>query len=131
MGTFFKDSALNSEPYVLDNKQWSEISQEMEAVKKSIPTDFGRPPRNILLHHNGYKAVEWASWIMLYSLPLLKGRLPEHYLRGWSYFVKAVCLCQKRKLSAQDQDDIKNFLLEFYNHYERYAFCIICHQKSH
>jgi hypothetical protein len=121
MGSFFKDSTLNNQPYVLNNKQWNEIGAEMEAVKKSIPTDFGRPPRNILHHHNGYKAEEWCSWITLYSLPLLKDRLPAIYLKGWSFFVKAVRLCQKQMLSLHDQNEIRSSLLEFYKHYERYV----------
>ncbi len=44
MGVFFKDSTLNDQPYVLSNKQWNEIGIKMEAVRKSIPTDFGCPP---------------------------------------------------------------------------------------
>jgi len=118
MGCFFKDSSLNDQLYVINNKQWIKIGIEMEAVRKSIPTDFGRPPRNIFLHHNGYKAEEWASWITLYSLPLLKDHLPEKYLKGWSFFVKAVRLCQKRVLSLHDQDEIRKLLLQFYQHYE-------------
>jgi hypothetical protein len=43
MGTFFKDSTLNNQPYTLNNKQWSEIGANMNAIKKSIPTEFGRP----------------------------------------------------------------------------------------
>jgi len=123
MGSFFKDSTLNNQPYVLSNKQWNEIGAEMEAARKSIPTDFGRPPRNIVLHHNGYKAEEWSSWITLYSLLLLKDHLPDKYLKGWSFFVKAVRLCQKKKLSLHNQYEIKTFLLQFYKHYERYV-CI-------
>jgi hypothetical protein len=96
IGSFFKDSALNDQPYVINNKQWIEIGIEMEAAKKSIPTDFGHPPQNIFLHYNDYKAEEWASWITLYSLPLLKYRLPAKYLKGWSLFVKAVQLCQNK-----------------------------------
>jgi hypothetical protein len=122
MGCFFKDSILNDQPYVINNKQWTEIGIEMETVRKSIPTDFGRPPRNILHHHNGYKAEEWASWITLYSLPLLKDRLPAKYLKGWSFFVKAVQLCQKRVLSLHDQEEIRKLLLLFYQHYERYIY---------
>ncbi|CAB4435571.1 unnamed protein product [Rhizophagus irregularis] len=52
MDCFFKDSILNDQLYVINNKQWIEIRIEMETVRKSIPTDFGRPPRNILHHHN-------------------------------------------------------------------------------
>ena len=62
----------------------------MKATKKSIPTDLGHPPRNIFLHHNSYKAEEWSSWITLYSLLLLKDHLPALFLKGWSFFVKAV-----------------------------------------
>jgi hypothetical protein len=125
MGTFFKDSTLNNQPYTLNNKQWSEIGANMNAIKKSIPTEFGRPPRDIFHHHNGYKAEEWASWITLYSLPLLKDQLPSVYLKGWSFFVKAVRLYQKRKLSLHDQNEIRSLLLQFYNHYERYVQIII------
>lgn len=121
MGSFFKDPILNNQSYILSKQIWNEIGVEMEAVKKSIPTEFGRPPRNIFLHHNGYKAEEWASWITLYSLPLLKDRLPEDYLKGWSLFVKAVQLCQKRILSLQNQSEIKNLFLRFYLHYEQYV----------
>jgi len=125
MGSFFKDSTLNNQPYVLSNKQWNEIGAEMEAARKSIPTDFGRPPRNIVLHHNGYKAEEWSSWITLYSLLLLKDHLPDKYLKGWSFFVKAVRLCQKKKLTLYNQYEIKNSLLQFYKHYERYVYTFI------
>jgi hypothetical protein len=121
MGSFFKDSTLNNQPYLLSNKQWNEIGADMDVIKKSIPVDFGRPPRNIFHHHNGYKAEEWSSWITLYSLPLLKDRLPLTYLKGWSLFVKAVRLCQKRKLSLEDLYEIRNLLLQFYLHYERYV----------
>jgi hypothetical protein len=126
MGSFFiQDPTLNDQPYVLSNKQWNEIGVEMEAAKKSIPTDFGRPSRNIFLHHNGYKAEEWSAWITLYSLPLLKDRLPARYLKGWSFFVKAVQLCQKQILSSHNQYEIRSLLLQFYKHYERYVTIFI------
>ena len=48
----------------------------MREICKTIPTALGRPPRNITLHHRGYKAEEWANWITLYSVPLLKTYLP-------------------------------------------------------
>ncbi|GET52716.1 transposase domain-containing protein [Rhizophagus irregularis DAOM 181602=DAOM 197198] len=108
MGCFFKDSILNDQPYVINNKQWTEIGIEMETIRKSIPTDFGRPPRNILHHHNGYKAEEWASWITLYSLPLLKDRLPANYLK----------------------EEIRKLLLLFYQHYERYYYQFLAARLS-
>ncbi|RIA79710.1 hypothetical protein C1645_702044, partial [Glomus cerebriforme] len=121
MGSFFNDFTLNNQPYVLNNNQWEEIGTEMETARKFIPTEFGRPPRNIVHHHNGYKAEEWSSWITLYSLPLLKDRLPAKYLKGWSLFVRAVQLCQKRTLSLDNLNDIRSLLLQFYEHYEWYV----------
>ncbi|CAI2191969.1 12877_t:CDS:2 [Funneliformis geosporum] len=53
---------------------------EMYSIRKSLPTYLERPPRNIVIHHNGYNAEEWVAWITMYSLPLLKGRMPNrHY----------------------------------------------------
>jgi len=44
-----------------------------------MPIDIGRPPRNIFKYHNGFKAVEWRNWIILFSLPLLKEYLDKRY----------------------------------------------------
>jgi hypothetical protein len=49
----------------------------MQNNKKNMPLEFGRPSRDIFKHHAGYKAEEWANWITLYSVPLLKTYLPD------------------------------------------------------
>jgi hypothetical protein len=51
----------------------------MENNKKNMPLDFGRPLRNIWKNNAGFKAEKWANWITLYSVPLLKSKLPERY----------------------------------------------------
>lgn len=79
-GRFFKGDTLNNSiPFVLPKSSWKEIGKEMEKNKKTMPLDFGRPPRNIWKYNAGYKAEEWANWITLYSVPLLKSKLPEGY----------------------------------------------------
>jgi hypothetical protein len=105
--------------YTIQKSVWVIIGKTMEKNHKSMPTGFGRPPRNIVNHHNGFKAEEWANWVTLYSMPLLKGKLPRKILKGWSLFVAAVRLCQKRIISADDVDEIRKLILDFYNHYER------------
>jgi hypothetical protein len=75
-GTFFNDQSLNNEQYVLNNLTWKQIGQNMNDFRKQIPLEFGRPPRNIYKHHNGFKAAEWSDWITIYSIPLLLNRLP-------------------------------------------------------
>jgi len=72
-----------------------------------------------MLYHNGYKAEEWSTWITLYSLPLLKGRMPTKHYKEWANFVKAVHLCQKLTLTAQDVKDIRFLFYSFYIYYER------------
>ena len=91
----------------------------MHKARKTFPSYLGRPPRNIVLHHAGYKAEEWAGWITMYSLPLLKNRLPKPYYESWALFVKAVRLCKKLCLSNKDVSEIQTLLLTFYKHYER------------
>ncbi|CAB4436877.1 unnamed protein product [Rhizophagus irregularis] len=83
-----------------------------------MPSDFGRSPRNIAAHHEGFKAEEWANWIVLYSIPLLKNHLPRQIIKGWKYFVDAVHLCQKRIISNDDLMEIQHLILAFYKHYE-------------
>lgn len=118
-GNFFRKNCYqNNGDYVLSQAQWNEIGSEMHSIRKMIPTCLGRPPRNIVLHHNGYKAEEWAAWVTMYSLPLLKGRMPERHYQGWAYFVKAVRLCQKLTLTDQELDNIKILFRSFYDYYE-------------
>ena len=39
-------------------------------------------------------------------------------MQGWSLFVTAVKLCQKRIISADDVKEIRQLMLSFYKHYE-------------
>jgi hypothetical protein len=78
-GKFFNNNLLFND-YELSKSQWESIGIQMEKIKKNMPIDIGRPPRDIFKYHNGYKAVEWRNWIILFSLPLLKAYLDERYL---------------------------------------------------
>lgn len=121
-GNFFsKNSNQNNGDYILSQTQWNEIGNEMNNNQKMIPTYLGRPPRNIVLHYNNYKAEEWAAWVTMYSLPLLKGRMPKRHYEGWAHFVKAVRLCQKSTLANEELDNIQLLFQLFYNYYEMYV----------
>ena len=60
----------------MSSKTWIEIGEIMEKNRSNMPSDIGRPPHNIIKHSAEFKAVKWANWIILFSLLLLKGRLP-------------------------------------------------------
>jgi len=74
---FFKDDSSNITPYTIAKPSWDMIGVLMQNNKKRIPLAFGRTPRNIFKHNAGYKAEEWANWITLYSIPLIKTYLPN------------------------------------------------------
>jgi hypothetical protein len=77
-GRFYKtNDERNLNDYTISSKKWIEIGRIMEQSRPYMSPDIGRPPRNIFKHSAGFKAVEWANWIMLFSLPLLKGSLPQ------------------------------------------------------
>lgn len=119
-GNFFpKESGQDNGDYILSKNTWKEIGAKMHDQRKTLPISLGRPPRNIVLYSNGYKAEEWAAWITMYSLPLLKGRMPQKHYEGWATFVKAVSLCQKLILTVQDINNIRSLFKSFYDYYEK------------
>ena len=129
-GKFFNNLLLTND-YELSKSQWEGIGVQMEKIKKDMPVEIGRPPRDIFKYHNSYKAVEWRNWIILFSLPLLKAYLDRRYLvkskkfklihfkvkftfcyfnrhlLGWSSFVKAVKLCLEPVISEDQVNDVQ------------------------
>ncbi|PKB96659.1 hypothetical protein RhiirA5_385197, partial [Rhizophagus irregularis] len=118
-GKFFYNNLLLSSDYELSKSQWESIGIQMEKVKKDMPIEIGRPPRDIFKYHNGYKAVEWRNWIILFSLPLLKVYLDKRHLQGWANFVKSVKLCLEPEISEEQIDDVQILLKKFSDYYER------------
>ncbi|GET66786.1 hypothetical protein GLOIN_2v1644898 [Rhizophagus irregularis DAOM 181602=DAOM 197198] len=92
--------------YELSKSQWESIGIQMEKVKKDMPIEIGRPPRDIFKYHNGYKAVEWRNWIILFSLPLLKVKF---------YFSFGL----EPEISEEQIDDVQILLKKFSDYYER------------
>ncbi|GES82418.1 hypothetical protein GLOIN_2v1644898 [Rhizophagus clarus] len=118
-GKFFNNNLLLSNDYELSKSQWESIGIQIEKVKKDMPIEIGRPPHDIFKYHNGYKAVEWRNWIILFSLPLLKTYLDKRHLQGWTYFVKAVKLCLEPEISKEQIDDVQLLLKKFSDYYKR------------
>jgi hypothetical protein len=77
---FFKNIYSNDN-YVLSKSELEKIGKQMESLKNEMSSEIGRPSRDILKYHNGFKAVEWKNWITLFSLPLLR-----------QYFVERCCI---------------------------------------
>ena len=74
---FFKNNDLNQTFFIISKSSWDTISTLMQNNKKQMLLTFGKSPQNIFKHNVGYKAEEWANWITLYSIPLLKTHLED------------------------------------------------------
>ena len=77
-GKYFNGISFNND-YKLLKSQWESIGEQMKNIKKDMPSEIGHSPRNIFKHHNGYKAVEWRNWIILFSLQFLKTYHDKRY----------------------------------------------------
>ncbi len=74
------------------------------------PHDFTRAPRSILKHRNFWKASEFRSWLLFYSLPLL---LPPLYIHHFALLVCAIHILLQPKLSTTKIDVAEMMLKDF------------------
>ena len=66
-----------------------DIGIQMRESRTTVPTEpFGRPPRDVAVYNGSFKAAEWSSFLLYYSIPLLHGRMPERYLYHWRKLLK-------------------------------------------
>lgn len=109
--------------WVLHRNTWAQIGKDMVKLRKCVPSDFGRPTRDIFKHHNGYKSEEWSKWATLYSVPILSDPrygFPAQYLKPWACFVEAIQICSnQRDFSFADIRTITDAISSFIKHYER------------
>ena len=92
--------------------------QELEKMEKqlesfSIPPGYTVAKGHIKSGFAGMTSDEWRSWTMVYSVPLLIGKLHTDDLTNWVHFVRAVRLLCQPSISPQDIDEAHGFLLKF------------------
>lgn len=82
-----------------------------------------------------WKATEWRSWIVIYSLIVLKDILPKKYLKHWAMFVKAVQIFLKNSISLKEVKEAKELLIRFVTYVQFYfgesAMTYNCHLMLH
>ena len=64
---------------------WRLIGRSVKDVDKVLlqqrpPHDFSRATRSIEQHRNYWKASEFRSWLLFYSIPILTSFLPPLYM---------------------------------------------------
>ncbi|XP_035663834.1 uncharacterized protein LOC118407465 [Branchiostoma floridae] len=77
----------------------STLSERMQALK--VPDTIPRRPRSLAERHH-WKASELRSWLLFFSLPLLRDVLPTEYFAHYCLLVKAVSKLLSDRISPAD-----------------------------
>ena len=78
-----------------------------------LPSDIGRIPYKIESGFSGFKADQFKSWILIYSIPALHSILPSNHIECWRRFVLACQILCKQKLTITEIDTADLLLLRF------------------
>lgn len=78
-----------------------------------LPSRIGRIPKKIESAFSGFKADQFKSWIIIYSIPALYSILPTEHLECWRHFVLACRILCKQRLSMIEIDLADILLLRF------------------
>lgn len=111
---------LNSENH---EKHWyigrsTKLIDEL-LLKIKPPCNVPRVPRSVTLR-KFWKAHEWYMWLFYYSLPVLKGVLPEPLLNHWSKLVKGVSLLLGENITRDQITESEALLTDFVKDMEVY-----------
>ena len=79
----------------------------------NVPSDVGRIPSKISSGFSGFKADQFRTWIIIYSIPALVDILPAEHLECWCHFVLACRILCKQSLSRHDVNIADILLMSF------------------
>ena len=113
----------DKDTFILDAETWETIGREMENSRITVPTQpFGRPPRDINTKHNTFKAAEWSSWLLYYSIPLLQGRLPDKYMDNCKDLVQIWGYIYSKEITKDQIEECRELCIQYVMNYERLYF---------
>jgi hypothetical protein len=68
---------------------------------------------------NALQASAWHTWMMIYSVPVLAGRLPDEYLEHWIVLIRAYDICLQWQITADDVEKVRSLLKQFVEDFKR------------
>lgn len=86
---------------------------DQSLLKQRPPHELTRPPRSIKLHLSYWKASEFRSWLLFYSLPLLLHILPPLYFHHFSLLVCSIHLLLQTRASVVQTHAAEEMLQDF------------------
>ena len=95
----------------LKDTTFKEMQEEVNAF--TLPQFVGRIPRKIGSQFMGFTADQWRSRTTIFSLPVMKLKLPENDYNCWAYFVLACCMLCTKTISEEEVAQAHVLLLRF------------------
>ncbi|XP_034254581.1 uncharacterized protein LOC117653190 [Thrips palmi] len=90
--------------------RFAEIDERLLSI---TPTDnVSRGPRS-LSERADYRGHEWFSWVVFYSIPVLKNIVSNRVLNHWSLLVLGIVLLMQNSVSKVDKVHAERFLRRF------------------
>ena len=106
------ESCNHSSPFYIGRKIQA---IDTELLHQRPPHDFTRAPRSIKKHKSHWKASEFQTWLLFYSLPLLAGYLPPLYLHHLALLVCSMHILLQPELTNGTIEAAHLMLVDFVN----------------
>lgn len=110
-------TSVNNDFYVGSPDKLFIINKRLLAM--SPPTSIPRTPRS-LTERKMWKASEWRSWLILYSLICLKGVLPYKYLLHLALFVSGINILLQDSITLDMLQRAEKLLTKFVVLFQKY-----------
>ena len=96
---------------ILDEKKLLSIQEVVDGF--TTPIDIGRVPLKIASKFSGFTAEQWKSWVLYFSLPVLKPLLPAEHYDCWHKFVQACYIFYRRNISEEEVNSSDEAIMKF------------------
>lgn len=127
------ESKNRCKQFFLDAHKLKEIFRRMQQVR--LPKSLARRSIRSIEIFSKWKANEYKSWLLYYSVPVLIGILPEIYLQHYVKLVSAIHTYLKIKISYAEIDaanaDLQNFVDNFQTLYGEVNMRFNVHLLTH
>ena len=101
----------HKEPYYIGSPNCQHIINN-NLLSCKPPRRITRSPRPITDRAN-WKASEWRSWLLFYSLPCLQNVLPEKYWKHWAKLVAVAQILSSNSISKKDLEEANTLIIEY------------------
>ncbi|CAD6241492.1 GSCOCG00009289001-RA-CDS [Cotesia congregata] len=110
-------SSLGEDYYVGNPNQLEVLNTRLSSFKH--PTCITRSPPT-LTDRKMWKATEWRSWLLFYSLICFKGILPQKYFDHLAILVEAIHILLSDKINYDELDMVDSMIIRYAVTYQEY-----------